>query len=372
MIGAGPGVAGRRGSGGTGPTRVMWLADAPMSYNTFLFKALRNGLGVELAVWYSTRLDPDNPFPWADGRLFRRRFGLEWHLLKEAIVRRDILFVVAGWNDTTKFLVLALRSLLGRPVCLWTDTIRISHSFRHRVRNLVLRRLLRGVTAVMTTGEVGVRRMLEAGLCPPGVHPINFPYWVPLPVVSGRTYLGRGFVTFLCAGRLIPRKGFDLVIRAIAEVVRAGHVVGVRIAGRGPEEASLRRLAEDLGVTRHVELVGWVAPDRLDTLRLESDVLIHAVPEADPFGVAVLEALATGLPVIGSPLAGAVAERVVDGHNGIVVAPGSVSDLARAMARFAANPGLVAEMGRNARRSAEAWPVERGVETIRGLLGRRR
>jgi glycosyltransferase involved in cell wall biosynthesis len=78
--------------------------------------------------------------------------------------------------------------------------------------------------------------------------------------------------------------------------------------------------------------------------------------------------MAAGVPVLGSTLAGAVHERVVNGRNGLLVEPASVEDLARAISFLAENTARIADMGREARRTAEEWPVERGIETIYRLL----
>ncbi len=100
---------------------------------------------------------------------------------------------------------------------------------------------------------------------------------------------------------------------------------------------------------------------------LQSDVFIHFVPSLDPFPVAVLEAMAAGLPVIGSDMAGSVVERVKNGENGFVISSTDVEGLAESIIKFIINPSLVENMGYAARQTAEEWPVERAEQVIKSI-----
>jgi glycosyltransferase involved in cell wall biosynthesis len=366
-------LAGGPGGGQSTVRGVVWLGVQPVPYNSFFLERLRSVPDLRVDVYYA--LPAWRGLPWRTrlvgpgDRFFRRSFGIDLGLLARAMGDRGSLFVIAGWEDLTKVLVILLRGILGRPFAVWTDTVSVEAGLNRRVRRRLLRVLLRRATAILATGEVGIQSVRQGGLAPEGVTLANFPFWVPLPDLSHRSYASRGTIRFLCAGRLVPRKGFDRVIEAFRIAVEGGdRKTLLRIAGTGPEESALRQRVAGYGLQQEIEFLGWVEPDQMELLRLESDVLIHVVPEPDPFPVAVLEAMACGMAIVGSREAGSVAERVEDGLNGLVVESTDFGALAGAISRLGRDVQEVERLGRNARRTAEAWPVDRGVGVILGLL----
>ncbi|MBM3303426.1 MAG: glycosyltransferase family 4 protein [Deltaproteobacteria bacterium] len=133
-------------------------------------------------------------------------------------------------------------------------------------------------------------------------------------------------------------------------------------------ETELRDRVRDLRLGDHIRFLGWLEANQLQHILWSSSVFLHVVPEHDPFPVAVLEAMASGLPVISTRLAGSAVDRVEEGVTGFFVDPERPSELEHAMARFAQDRPLAISMGQKARIRAEEWPVERGVATIRELF----
>lgn len=352
---------------------VVWLGVQPVPYNSFFLGRLKGVPELAVQVYYA--LPTWGGLPWKtrladpEDRFFRRLLGVDWGVMRKAVSDRDTLFVVAGWEELTKVLVIVVRGLLRHPFVVWTDTVPLENTLRSRLKRWMLPPFLRRAAALLATGEVGVRSLVQSGLAPRGVKLVNFPFWVPLPDLSQRSYAPGGMVRFLCAGRLVAKKGFDRVIEAFRQAVESGRRSPLlRVAGTGPEEHALRAKVEHYGLQGQIVFLGWVEPDQMQRLRLESDVLIHVVSVLDPFPVSVLEAMACGMAVVGSREAGSVAERVESGVNGLVVDSEDADELARAIGRLAEEPEEAARMGRSARATAEAWPPERGVETLLGLL----
>jgi glycosyltransferase involved in cell wall biosynthesis len=144
----------------------------------------------------------------------------------------------------------------------------------------------------------------------------------------------------LCIGRLVPRKGFDTVIRALvgvpeAELVIAGGPAADELAG-DPEAARLTRLAERFGVADRVRLVGAVARPDVPALLRSADLVV-CTPWYEPFGIVPLEAMACGVPVVASAVGGFL-DTVVDGATGTLVPPRRPDRLAAAMRRLLAEP----------------------------------
>jgi glycosyltransferase involved in cell wall biosynthesis len=143
-------------------------------------------------------------------------------------------------------------------------------------------------------------------------------------------------VTLVSVGRLVPMKGFDIGIRAVAILRGQGRPVRLEIVGSGPEEQRLRREAARLGVGQSVEFLGLqgregveralagaravVLPCRWDSRRGTQD----GIP------VALMEAMAGGVPVVSTAVSG-IPELVADGVSGKLCAPDDAEDLAKAI-----------------------------------------
>lgn len=129
----------------------------------------------------------------------------------------------------------------------------------------------------------------------------------------------------LAVGRLVPYKGFDVLIRAMKRV--DGHL---DLIGTGPEADSLAALAEQEGVSEKVSLLGWV-DDLRPHLERASVFVMPSVTRAEAFGLAQLEAMAAGLPVVNTDIDTGVPEVSVNGETGLTVTPGDVSELSNAI-----------------------------------------
>lgn len=149
-------------------------------------------------------------------------------------------------------------------------------------------------------------------------------------------------------GRLVPRKGFDTAIRAVAaladtELVIAGGPAGGQLKD-DPEARRLQELAEQLGVTDRVHLVGQVPRAEMPDLLRSADVVL-CTPWYEPFGIVPLEAMACGVPVVAHAVGGFL-DTVVDGVTGLLVPPGRPRLLLNSLREVLSHPSL-----------AEGWGV---------------
>jgi glycosyltransferase involved in cell wall biosynthesis len=160
--------------------------------------------------------------------------------------------------------------------------------------------------------------------------------------------------TFILVGRFEPRKGVDLALEALATAPGAR----LDILGVGALRATLEAQAQALGVTDRVRFLGYV-PDARPLLARTHAALCSSRSEGQ--GIALLEAMAMGLPVVGFAVGG-VPEIVVDGTTGMLCTAGDVAALAATMRAAMAAPSRLAAMGDAARRRV----VERfSVKTMR-------
>lgn len=152
--------------------------------------------------------------------------------------------------------------------------------------------------------------------------------------------------------RLDHWKGVDVFLRAAARVPQAKFIVaGGAVEGREEFAASLHALARGLGVD--VRFTGWrYGPERIAELHAALDVLVLPSVWPEPFGLVLLEAMASGKPVIATRHGGPL-EIVAEGETGLLVAPGDVDELAAAMTALLRDAALRERMGRAARARAE-------------------
>jgi glycosyltransferase involved in cell wall biosynthesis len=154
----------------------------------------------------------------------------------------------------------------------------------------------------------------------------------------------------LCVGRLVPYKGHEILLRALA--LTAGHLV---IIGSGPLEVALRRLSEELGIDRRVEFLGHVSQRDLVAWYYASDFLIlPSVSRAEVYGLVQLEAFACGRPVISTAIEGSGVSYVNHhGVSGLVVPPGDVGELTAAISRLSVDAQLRSRLGAGAKARVE-------------------
>lgn len=163
-----------------------------------------------------------------------------------------------------------------------------------------------------------------------------------------------------CVGRLDPIKAHDILIEAFARVAAAGGPdLELRLIGDGPCAPALARLARDRGVADRVRFLG-MATDVPEQLRELDMFLLASHREGRP--TSVMEALATGLPVIASRV-GSMPGLVADGRTGVLVEPGDVAGLARAIADLAADAAVRRRYSAEARQVAVAeFSLDRMIE----------
>lgn len=339
-------------------------------------------------LWTGTA---DRPWKSALGegypvRKMRLRCGVDWGLLWQAARDRHSLYVVGDWAHLATIAIVLVRLFRGFPVALRVDTPQEQLPRRQPkkwLRTTFLRWLLPRVSAIFATSAPAFRALLSMGARAEQL--IDFPFYVPLePRVDGagdesdtrrnalRAKVGcesTGLV-FVMIGTMIPKKGMDIGLRAFAQAKHQGEQpMGLLIAGDGPQRKELEALARLLRVESSVHVLGWLEPDDLESAILASDAVIHAA-RFDPFPVAVLDAMRLGRAVIGADVCGSVEARIRSGENGMVFPAGDTDRLAEILQSISKTPPVLRSWGEAARRTAEQWPVSRGIDTVYAALER--
>lgn len=358
------------------PTKIHWLTWQPTPYNDYLFRSLAAHRDIELTVHFVAPILDTHPWRSQMAQGFHSRIckpirGLDPHLLSLLLREKESFFIIGGWSPATMFLSVNALMVFGRNFAVWSDTPELNRRrtpVKRWLRHLWLQRVFARSKYIMGTGKPAVAALAQMGC--PREKLVNFPFVVDLDrfhLESGR--LDPKPIVLLSSGRLVnSHKGYDVALRALA---LAREETGVndfkyRIAGTGPDQASLQALAAELGLSAHVEFLGWLEPDELPAFYHSGDLFVHS-SHFDPYPNAVLEAMASGLPVIGSDQAGSVLDRVQETKSGFVHRDGDVKDLAAKISYAFLNQDMLSPMGLEARRSAEEWTSENAATCIRRM-----
>jgi len=215
----------------------------------------------------------------------------------------------------------------------------------------------RRVDGVVAISRVIMELLVEAGVEPgrirlihSGIDPERFVDCAAASAVAGRE------VVVGIVAALEERKGHRYLFDAAAALKRRGHRIKYLVAGEGPVRRQLEEQVKALNLADEVRFCGFVsdAPDLL------SQIDIFILPSLyEGLGVAVLEAMAAGKPVIASRVGG-LPELVADGETGLLVAPKNVEGLVEAIARLADDESLARAMGKKgAARTRASFSLEK-------------
>lgn len=192
--------------------------------------------------------------------------------------------------------------------------------------------------------------------------------------VFGPAAVGRGGPPLLLAvGRLVPKKGFDLLVAACGRLSALGYRFRCVIVGDGPESTALLRAIADGGLAELVSIAEPRAQAELVDVYRSADVfalpaVVTADGDSDALPTVLLEAMACSLPVVTTPVGG-IAELVTGGADGLLVEPGDVEGLADAVARLLDDPDLRHRLGRSARSTVvDRFDHHRGVARLLDLF----
>ncbi|PWU48146.1 alpha-(1-2)-phosphatidylinositol mannosyltransferase [Micromonospora globispora] len=243
-----------------------------------------------------------------------------------------------------------------------------------------LRRIGRGVDVTTYLGEytrVRLARVLdgvtELRRLAPGVDVDTYHPSVDGEPVRIRLGLADRPVV-VCVSRLVPRKGQDMLIRAMPEIRRRVPDAALLIVGGGPYRATLEKLARQTGVERDVVFTGSVPAAELPAHYAAGDV--YAMPcrtrnrglDVEGLGIVYLEASATGLPVVAGDSGGAP-DAVREGETGYVVRGRDVAQLADRVATLLADRDLARQLGAAGRAWVEQeWRWETQAQRMAALL----
>jgi glycosyltransferase involved in cell wall biosynthesis len=174
-------------------------------------------------------------------------------------------------------------------------------------------------------------------------------------------------------GRMVDYKGFPTLLRAVASLRRGGRDVACDIVGDGPMEGEVRGLARSLGLEGSVRLLGARTQMEVKDLLRGATVCVLASERGagglmDGIPVVLMEAMALGVPAVGTRLSG-VPEIIEDGRTGLMAEPGDAESIASAVGRLLDDPALAASLAAAGRRRIEeSFDVDRSAAALHDLM----
>jgi phosphatidylinositol alpha-1,6-mannosyltransferase len=272
--------------------------------------------------------------------------------------RREFDVIECGQAFPACLFARAMHRKYGTQYLVWVHGNDLLGPSRYRLLRSAIRKSLLQAHAVITNSSYTAGVVAELGIPDENIKVI-------MPVVDTEKFrpaapaadlLTRyGIVNqqvMLTVGRLVERKGVDLSLEAVERLISAGKDIKYLIVGDGPRKHDLQQLAAKLGLDDHVVFAGSVAEEELAAHYNLANLFVmpsRYMPDegsVEGLGLVYLEAMASALPVIAGR-SGGVPDIVLPGENGLLVDPGSVTELTQAIDRLLSDDAYAKKLGQN-------------------------
>ena len=353
----------------------MILPPVPVPYREPLFARLAERGRIGLRVIYQAGRQPgwdmradwfpeSHPYEasalraWQLRRPGRSPVVAGWGLGR-ALRRAEPDCVVSWEYGPTTLRSLAWCRMRRKPLLVFSELTSACDSELSEAQLRLHRTLVPRIDGFVVASSAARRRLAGMGVAPERIE-------VSLQSADVERFRGaaaersEGPVRILFVGRLVPDKNTDGLIRAFARSGLAGEAE-LELCGTGPLEGELRALAERSGVP--VRFTGYVAPADLPAVYARADALA-LISTYEPFGVALREGAAAGLPLLCTRLAGAAGEVAVHGENAIVVNPRDGEAITAALTLLIRSEKLRARLAAGSRAVTKRHPPEADAEAF--------
>jgi glycosyltransferase involved in cell wall biosynthesis len=366
----------------TKTVRVALLTEIISPYRIPVFNALARMKGIELHVIFLAETDPTQrrwlvykdeiEFSYEVLPAWRCRWG-GWHILVNrgmwsALERFQPNSILCGGYNYPAFWE-ALIWAKFHPVCFaaWIESTSRDQRNPSVLAEFVKRRFIRNCNSFAVPGKSAFEYVTSMGVPAERIHTApnavdnrrfaNLARLAREREAQRRTELGLPPRYFVYAGRVTREKGVFHLLEAYTRLdPELRSEVGLVLVG---EETAKNELMQNAAKVYPGTMVfpGFAQRDQLAAFYALADALVFPTL-SDTWGLVVNEAMACGLPIIASDVAGCVADLVQDGENGYVIPSANVGKLAEAMAAFARDPKLASRMGQHSTRLIEGFSPE--------------
>ncbi len=325
---------------------------------------------VRAATWSRLLFTPISPtFPWLLHRLIEQD-------------RPDILHL--HLPNPSAFWALALPSARRLPwVIHWQSDVltekshwllRLAYRFYAPLESALLKRAAKVVVSsppYLATSQPLAKVQNKCAVIPLGIHdrfddPVRNDSAVVSASAGGAGAATEGHLNVLAIGRMTHYKGFDILLRAIAQT----EGITLDLVGHGELSRSLERLTDSLNLAARVRFHGLLDDGAKDSLLSRCDCLcLPSTDRTESFGMVLLEAMSAAKACVVSDVEGSgMSWLVEDGKTGLVAPANDINSLAKALCRMRDDPDLVIRLGLEGRQKFfTALTIEASAEAIRDL-----
>jgi glycosyltransferase involved in cell wall biosynthesis len=366
----------------TETVRVALLTEIISPYRIPVFNALSRQKGIELHVIFLAETDPTQrqwlvykdeiEFPYEVLPACRWRWG-RWHVLlnrglESALERfRPNSILCGGYNHPAFWQALIWAKFHRAHFAAWIESTSQDQRNPSALTEFIKRWFIRNCSSFAVPGKSSFEYVRFMGVPAERIHTApnavdnrrfaTLARSVKERESQRRAELGLPPRYFLCAGRIVPEKGVFQLQQAYTQLEpELRSEMGLVFVGEGVARNELMKNATKT-CPGTIVFPGFAQRDQLAAFYALAEVLVFPTL-SDPWGLVVNEAMACGLPIIATDVAGCTADLVRDGENGYVVASGNVDQLAEAMAAFARDPHLASQMGERSATLIEGFSPE--------------
>ncbi len=363
---------------------IHFVHAAATPHNNYLLDEIAHMPGVDLHRHYmfGPRSVPGRPWKQmgaGDVQAHRVRSDIgtwfDWTLFRLAMTDRKSAFFVIGWDYPILVWFLILIGVRKRPLVIWDDgpspeSLAAFKRDRWAPRQLLKRFLIALINrtdgAYFCTGHHALEDCRQLGVRPEKL--VSLPFFVQAgafdPTIRAEHRCQQPDVLIVAGGRLVPEKGYDVYVDALARL-KGAHPTGWRavLIGSGPEGERLHALAAANDLGEHLDFVAWAESDRFAAYVHSCDIFV-APARFDHFPTTVIAALQAGVAVVATDAVGSAVEFIESGQSGEIVPAGNGEALAASLGALIADPARRAAIAAAGAAVMQEWPVARGAGMI--------
>jgi glycosyltransferase involved in cell wall biosynthesis len=349
--------------------KLVIMTEIISPYRIPVFNALRRHSDIDLHVIFLAETDPTQRewniyrdeinFCYQVLPSWRRRYGKQSILLNRGLsaaleeAQPDAI-LCGGYNYVASWQAQAWARKRSIPFLAWVESTAIDRRGKHKLIESLKRKFIDGCDGFVVPGKSAAEYIRSFGITPENIYTASNA--VDINYFAAQSRHARTNATlhreklhlperyFLYVGRLVKEKGiFDLLqaYRLLPEKIK--NEVGMVFAGNGPEKSKLQERAEELGL-KNVRFSGFVQKEELPYYYGLAEAFVLPT-HTDPWGLVVNEAMACGLPVIVTQVAGCAVDLVEHQRNGFLIPANDPIKLASALETAANDAGMQAAMG---------------------------
>lgn len=299
--------------------------------------------------------------------------------LHKVVKKEKTEIILVGQILPLGTIALIHKKFFKTPYAVFIHGMDLGMAQRSKRKSKLAEKILRNAEFIITNSEYTKKLVIGQGIEANKIHVvypcvdtrINANVNTKLheaPYTEGKIYKP----CLLTLGRLVKRKGHDMVIKALPKVIDEFPNVNYVIAGDGIDRAYLEGLAQKCGVRNNIIFTGEISDEKKYKLYEKCDIFImpsrNIDGDVEGFGIVYLEAGLYEKPVIAGR-SGGIAEAVLDGQTGILVNPEDIDEIADAIIKLLADPDLANKFGVQGReRVLREFNLEVQIDKLKKLL----